>query len=103
MSVYAIALINISDRTGYAVYEQGFMDIFSRFRGRLLAVDEAPVVMEGEWPHTRTVLLEFPDQAELDRWYHSDAYQALATHRFASSHGMVAVIKALSAPATGVH
>ena len=103
MSVYAIALINISDRTGYALYEQGFMDIFNRFRGKLLAVDEAPVVMEGEWPHTRTVLLEFPDQAELDRWYHSDAYQALATHRFASSHGMVAVIKALSAPATGVH
>lgn len=96
MSVYAIALINISDRTGYALYEQGFMDIFNRFRGKLLAVDEAPVVMEGEWPHTRTVLLEFPDQAELDRWYHSDAYQALATHRFASSHGRVAVIKSLS-------
>ncbi len=98
MSVYAIALINISDRAGYAVYEQGFMDIFNRFKGRLLAVDEAPVVKEGEWPHTRTVLLEFPDQAELDRWYHSDAYQALARHRFASSQGVVAVIKSLSAP-----
>jgi len=42
MSVYAIALINISDRAGYAVYEQGFMDIFNRFKGRLLAVDENP-------------------------------------------------------------
>lgn len=101
MSVYAIALINISDRSRYALYEQGFVEIFSRYRGKVLAVDEAPVVKEGEWPHTRTVLLEFPDQAELDRWYHSDAYQALAAHRFASSTGAVAVIQSLSAPPQG--
>jgi uncharacterized protein (DUF1330 family) len=98
MSVYAIALISISDRAGYAAYEQGFMEIFNRFSGKLLAVDEAPVVKEGEWPHTRTVLLEFPDQAEFDRWHHSDAYQALARHRFSASQGAIAVIRSLSAP-----
>ena len=98
MSVYAIALINSTDRTGYAAYEQGVMAIFNQYKGRLLAVDETPVVKEGEWHHTRTVLLEFPDQAELDRWYHSDAYQALARHRFAASQGAVAVIQSLSAP-----
>lgn len=98
MSVYGIALINISDRAGYAGYERGFMDIFKRFKGRLLAVDEVPLVKEGDWPHTRTVLLEFPDQVEFDRWYHSDAYQALAKQRFTSSQGSVAVIRSLSAP-----
>ena len=101
MSVYAIALINIADRAGYATYEQGFMDVFSRFGGKLLAVDEAPVIKEGEWPYTRTVLLEFTDQAEFDRWYHSDAYQALATHRFGASQGRVVVIRSLSTTASG--
>ena len=95
MAVYTIALVNISDRNEYAKYEQGFMEIFNRYSGKLLAVDEAPVVLEGTWPHTRTVLIEFPSQAEFDRWYHSDAYQALAKHRFAASQASIAVVKSL--------
>ncbi len=95
MSVYTIALLNISDRNEYAKYEQGFMEIFNRYSGKLLAVDEAPVVKEGTWPYTRTVLIEFPSQVELDRWYHSDAYQALAKHRFAASQASIAVVKSL--------
>ena len=95
MSVYVIALINITDRNGYAKYEKGFMEIFSRYQGKALSVDEAPVVKEGAWPYTRTVLIEFPSQAEFDRWYHSDAYQALAKHRFAASQASIAVVKSL--------
>lgn len=95
MSVYAIALLNIVDRETYGRYEAGFMDIFNRHGGKLLAVEEAPDVKEGEWPYTRTVLIEFPDAAALDAWYHSDDYQALAQHRFASSRGSVAVLRSL--------
>lgn len=96
MSVYAVALITIRDRESYGNYEQGFMAIFEGTGGKLLAVDEAPHVLEGEWPWTRTVLLEFPDQAALDAWYRSDAYQALARHRFAASDAAIAVVKSLS-------
>jgi len=95
MSVYAIALINISDRTGYANYEAGFMDIFSRYGGKLLAVDEAPVVKEGSWPYTRTVVIEFESQQALDAWYHSQEYQALAQHRFNASSASIAVIQGI--------
>ena len=93
MAVYAVALINIADRAGYARYEEGFMSIFAQHAGRILAVDEAPVVKEGEWKYTRTVLIEFPDAQALDGWYHSDAYQQLAQHRFESSSASIAVIK----------
>lgn len=96
MSVYAVALIDIHDRTGYERYGQGFMEIFERHQGRLLAVDEAPTVLEGDWPWTRTVLLEFPDQAALDAWYRSDDYQALAQHRFQASDARIAVLKSLA-------
>lgn len=95
MSVYAVALIHIHDRDGYRTYEQGFMDIFARYEGKLLAVDESPTVMEGEWPWTRTVLLEFPDQTKLDAWYQSKEYQALARHRFEASEASIAVIAGL--------
>jgi uncharacterized protein (DUF1330 family) len=96
MPVYAIALIQIDDREGYASYEAGFMDIFARYGGRLLSVDEAPVVKEGTWPYTRTVLLEFDSNDAFERWYHSDEYQALAQHRFNASSASIAVVQALS-------
>jgi uncharacterized protein (DUF1330 family) len=52
-------------------------------------------VKEGSWPHTRTVLLEFPDAESLDRWYHSEDYQRLAQHRFRASTAQIAVLRGL--------
>lgn len=96
MPVYAIALINIHDRDTYGEYEQAFMPVFEQFSGRLLAVDEAPIIKEGTWDHTRTVLLEFPDQQAFDDWYQSDAYQHIVSHRFNASEGHVAVLQGLT-------
>jgi uncharacterized protein (DUF1330 family) len=92
MAVYAIALITITDRDEYAKYEEGFMEVFARHDGELLVVDEAPRVAEGQWPYTRTVLLRFPDEAALQRWYTSAEYQAIAQHRFKASTANVAVV-----------
>ncbi|MDZ7660077.1 DUF1330 domain-containing protein [Fodinibius sp.] len=85
----------IHDRDRHQRYEEGFMDIFSKYQGTLLAVDEAPTVLEGEWPWTRTVLLEFPDENSLRAWYDSEEYQALAQHRFAGSQASIAMVKGL--------
>lgn len=97
MAVYVIAALNIADREGYRAYEQGFMAVFGRFAGKLLAVDEQPAVEEGEWPYSRTVLIEFPDTAAFEAWFHSPDYQALAEHRRLNSSGSVVVVKGLGA------
>lgn len=93
MPVYLIAQLNIRDRSRYNKYAAGFMEIFSRYGGRLLSVDEAPESLEGEWNYTRTVLLEFPSEAEAKSWYHSEDYQRLAQHRFASADANLVMIK----------
>ena len=85
MSYFLIAQIDIVDRNGYQKYETGFIEIFSRFGGTMLAVDEQPKLLEGSWPYTRTVLISFPSEEDAMKWYQSDAYQALAQHRFDSS------------------
>jgi len=95
MTIYLIANIDIDDRERYAQYEAGFMDIFSRFDGRMLAVDEQQTVLEGAPAPTRSVLIEFPDEAAARAWYESPEYQALAAHRFASSTGSVTIIQGL--------
>ena len=95
MTVYAIALLNIADRERYGAYQSGFMEIFfSRYSGKLLAVDEAPTVKEGDWPCSRTVLVEFPDAEAFHAWFNSAEYQA---HRHTSSTGSIAVIKKFAA------
>ena len=99
MSAYIVAKITIHDRDRYGQYEAGFMDIFARHDGRMLAVDEAPEVIEGEWPVTRTVLVEFPDAAAMHAWYDSEDYQALAQHRFAASSADIVLLQGLPAPA----
>lgn len=89
MPVYIVANIRITDRTEYDQYQAGFMEIFAKYRGELLAVSDAPEVIEGEWPFTRAVLLRFPDQAEARRWYESPEYQKLSRHRWNGSTGTV--------------
>lgn len=96
MTVYVVALIDISDREEYQAYADGFMEIFNKYAGQVLAVDEAPRVIEGQWPHTRSVLISFPTADDLDRWYGSAEYQRLAQHRFKASTGSVAMLNGFS-------
>ncbi len=93
MSVYLIAEIGIDDRDEYSKYEAGFMNIFSRFSGSVLAVEEEPEILEGDWPHTRTVIIQFPSRKDALEWYRSAEYQELAKHRFKSSAANIALIK----------
>ncbi len=51
MTAYVLAQINIQDRSRYGDYEAGFMDIFAKYQGTLLSVDEAPEVLEGGAPY----------------------------------------------------
>jgi uncharacterized protein (DUF1330 family) len=60
MAVYVIAQIAIHDRAESEKNADGFLDVFARHQGELLVVSENPVVVEGEWPYTRTVLMRFP-------------------------------------------
>jgi len=97
MSSYVVAQISINDREKYARYEAGFMEIFSRFGGQVLAVDESPSIVEGHWPHTRTVLLRFDDIEAAKAWYHSEDYQRLAKHRWEASVADIAFVQGVPA------
>ena len=96
MPVYIVAELTIEDRAEYARYEAGFMEIFQNYRGEVLAVDEQPQVIEGEWKHSRTVLLRFPDAAEAERWYGSPEYRAIAQHRWKASRANVAILQGMA-------
>ena len=87
-----MALIDIHDPRGYEQYLAGFDEIFCKYKGRVVAVEDAPRVLEGNWPAKRTVLIKFPDDQELRRWYDSEEYQQLVKHRQAASVATAAIL-----------
>ena len=92
MACYFVGLIDIHDADEYDTYLEGYDAVFSQFRGEVIAVEESPRVLEGEWPAGRTVIIRFPNEGELRRWYDSEAYQALACHRQNASYSRIAII-----------
>jgi uncharacterized protein (DUF1330 family) len=82
MPAYLIGQVTIHDSAEYEKYVAGFMEAFAPFEGRVLVATEYIEVLEGTWPRTRTVVLEFPSMEHAKRWYESPAYQSIAQHRF---------------------
>ena len=93
MAVFCVAQITIAERTAYDRYSAAFMEVFSRFKGTVLAVDESPGVIEGDWTATRLVLISFPDEAAFRDWFDSPAYQEIAQHRHAGSTATILLAK----------
>jgi uncharacterized protein (DUF1330 family) len=99
MPAYVVARLTITDKETYARYSAGFMDIFMPHGGKVLAVDEAPEIIEGDWRCTRTVLLEFPNKDVMRAWYGSAEYQSLVQHRFAASTADIVLLDGFALPA----
>lgn len=94
MSCYFVARITIHDPAGYERYLDGFDEVFERFAGEVVAVDDEPTLLEGQWPCSRTVLIRFPSREEALRWYRSPGYQALAALRQAAADADIVLVEA---------
>ena len=95
MSVYIIARFNIHDRSEYDQYSAGFQEVFKKFDGKMLSIDEDPTVLAGEWDDTRSVIIQFPSKESALTWMTSDDYQAIAKYRNAGSTVNSILVKAL--------
>lgn len=96
MTVYAIAQLRFTDRLSYDKYQARFLDVFRKYDGTLLAADESPRVIEGEWDREKVVLMSFPDEASFHAWAESDEYQAISVDRRAGSDAVVVLLDGLS-------
>jgi len=81
MACYFIAQLNIHNPKGYQKYLDGYVEVVSKFKGEVVAVDDEVTLLEGKWPFRRTVVVRFPDKAEARRWYDSEEYQTLVKVR----------------------
>jgi uncharacterized protein (DUF1330 family) len=96
MTVYAIAQLSITDRAAYNRYQSRFVEVMNRFQGRLLAADEHPRILEGQWDRDKLVLMSFPDEGAFYEWANSPAYQEISKDRIAGSNAVVLLVRGLS-------
>ena len=95
MSVYILSRLTIHDRLEYDKYESQFEAIFSEFDGKVLSIDEDPLILAGEWEATRSVLMEFPSKESAFAWMQSDDYQRISKYRDAGSTLSSILVKSL--------
>ena len=95
MTVYAIAQLKFTDRAAYGRYQARFMEVFRRHPGTLLAADERPEVIEGEWDREKVVLMSFPDEAAFRGWAQSPEYQDISKDRRAGADSVVLLVQGL--------
>lgn len=96
MTVYAIAQLRFTDRAAYDRYQLRFMDVFHRYQGTLLAADESPQLIEGQWDRDKVVLMSFPDEATFRLWSESPDYQEISKDRRAGADTVVVLAKGLA-------
>jgi uncharacterized protein (DUF1330 family) len=95
MTVYAIAQGKIEDQDKFNQYVAEATPTLIAHNAKLLALDEAPVFIEGSVDHPRTVILEFESESAFRRWYDSPEYTAARQHRLDAAKGTFILVKAL--------
>jgi uncharacterized protein (DUF1330 family) len=77
---YFVAQIKVNDPTEYEKYLDKFDEIFSKYKGEYLAIDESPTLLEGDWNYTKSVLIKFNSEQDFGDWYYSNDYQSILMH-----------------------
>jgi len=93
MSFYFVANIKIEDQLGYAKYVNNVDEVFSKFNGKYLVVDDNPKILEGNWNYTRVVIIEFETETDFNHWYNSKEYQEILKYRLVSSSSDSILVK----------
>jgi len=70
MTAYLIAVETIHDEAMFAEYRKQVVATVEAFGGRFIARGKLSV-LEGQWPHSRTVIIEFPARDSAEAWYKS--------------------------------
>ena len=92
MAAYIFANVEVTDPVAYEEYRKHVPATIAAHGGRYLVRGGATEVLEGDAVPNRLVILEFPDMARLQAWYHSQQYQVLAALRQRAARGSLIAV-----------
>lgn len=89
---YVIVTELIRDPAAYRKYAEQARRTIQQANGRALVSDEHPVVLEGSWHGSKSVILEFDSVEAARAWYESPDYQAIVGLRQASTESNAVIL-----------
>ncbi len=90
---YFVANIQIINEAEYNKYVNKVDEVFSKYNGKYLALDDNPQLLEGDWNYTRSVIISFKNKSDFDSWYNSEDYQEILKYRLNSAKCDTVLIK----------
>ena len=95
MKAYVIATETVKDEATFAEYRKHVMATLEPYGATFVVRGGKLTVVEGEWPHPRLVIIEFPSRAAAEEWYRSPAYQKVLPLRLQSTLGNLVIADAM--------
>jgi uncharacterized protein (DUF1330 family) len=99
MSGYGMAAVGAkavgelkNDEAMFAEYKKQVVDTIGPFGGQFIARGGKLTVLEGQWQHARTVIIEFPTRESAEAWYKSPDYQKIIGLRLKSTSGSLVIV-----------
>jgi uncharacterized protein (DUF1330 family) len=77
MKAFVIAAETPNDESMFSEYRKAVPATLEAFGGKFITRGGNLKLLEGEWPHSRLVVIEFPSRAAAEGWYRSPEYQKI--------------------------
>jgi len=81
-----------NDPAPFDEYRRQVLPTIEAHQGRFLVRGGAFTALEGDMPHQRIAMLEFPSRAAAEAWYHSPEYQRILPLRTGSSRSQFILV-----------
>ena len=92
-SVYLVVLIEIHDRQRYdGEYVPAVLKLIKKHGGRLISAVDGAENLEGDLVKGRAVLIEFPSDQALKKFYYDEEYEPSKTLRHSITHSQAFVM-----------
>jgi uncharacterized protein (DUF1330 family) len=85
MKAFVIAAETPKDEVMFSEYRKAVPATLEAFGGKFIVRGGNLKSLEGEWPHPRLVIIEFPSREAAEGWYRSPEYQKIIGLRLSST------------------
>ena len=92
MKAYLIAVETVHDEAMFAEYRKQVVSTIAPFGGEFIARGGKLTVLEGQWQHPRTVIIQFPTRESAEAWCKSPDYQKIIGLRLKSTSGSLVIL-----------
>ncbi len=92
MKAYLVVTLTVHDEAMFTEYRTQVGETAKPFGGQFLAAGGKVTVLEGQWQHPETVIVEFPSRQFAERCYESAAYQKIIGLRLKSTSGSLVIL-----------